>query len=453
MALITTSTSRRLEEIWRPILQLHSSGSSILNRTLLPTSQAIGYVCFSIYQKVHGSCANLQCLKQLYKIRTDPAVEVIEEDEPWELIQPPAESGRSALAIRERDSQYWYPATKPDAVWHLQAISAGRKLENIPDSGPSTQIAYNNTVGGGQGVNIYIVDSGVEIEHQSFGGRARNFHKCYVHVDGECFKDLIGHGTAVAGSAAGALYGTAQGANIINVKTFFAFGKQKPQTISNDLLSALEDILTEHLANVENPPPGFKGSIINMSLGKDSKGPMPIRRIIDRLYFAGVPVVTAAGNARDAGVSADKIWPCNMNTICVGAISQQYEQDWYSNIGGNVTMLAPGTDILSLDRGGGASIRFGTSFATPLVSGVLAIFMGWENLGYEGLDNPNLIRSRLDANLLRGILTDVDNGADLGASQNNMVTSGINYPGKPDADPYNGVGEGIDNTYQMVSHT
>ncbi|KAH0152668.1 subtilisin-like protein, partial [Aureobasidium melanogenum] len=64
------------------------------------------------------------------------------------------------------------------------------------------------------------------------------------------------------------------------------------------------------------------------------------------------------------------------------------------------------------------------------------------------LDNPNLVRSRLDANLLRGILVDKKNGADLGGSENNMVTSGINYPGKPAEDPYNGVGEGVDNTYQ-----
>lgn len=121
-------------------------------------------------------------------------------------------------------------------------------------------------------------------------------------------------------------------------------------------------------------------------------------------------------------------------------------------MGGNVTVFAPGTDIMTLLSGGGAMERTGTSFAAPLVAGVLATFMGWENLGYEGLDNPNLIRSRLNANLLKGILSDEENGDDLGGSENNMVTSGPNYPGKPPEDPYNGVGEGIDNTYQAVSH-
>ncbi|CAD0040385.1 unnamed protein product [Aureobasidium pullulans] len=100
----------------------------------------------------------------------------------------------------------------------LTSLVRGPKLDNIRDSGPATQIKYNNTVGGGQGVNIYIIDSGVDVEHRLFRGRARNFHKCYVD-------QMVGHGTAVAGCAGARFYGTAQGANIINVKTFFSFNK------------------------------------------------------------------------------------------------------------------------------------------------------------------------------------------------------------------------------------
>ncbi|KAG9751086.1 subtilisin-like protein, partial [Aureobasidium melanogenum] len=206
-----------------------------------------------------------------------------------------------------------------------------------------------------------------------------------------------------------------------------------------------EDILDEHLAKVASPPLGFRGSVVNLSLGKDTGKGNAVRNTLD---MAGVPVVTAAGNAREAGVSADNVWPCELNSICVGAISRKYEQDDYSNMGGNVSVLAPGTDIRTLSPSGGAIFKTGTSMAAPLIAGVLATFMGWENLGHKGLDNPNLVKSRLDANLLRGILVDKKNGADLGGSENNMVTSGINYPGKPAEDSYNGVGEGVDHTYQ-----
>ncbi|THX52305.1 hypothetical protein D6D11_04784 [Aureobasidium pullulans] len=155
----------------------------------------------------------------------DPKVEAIDEHEPWEMIKQLVPSERQKSTIQHRDSQPWFPAERPKAPWHLQALSAGQKLDSIRDSGPATQIKYNNTVGGGQGVNIYIIDSGVDVEHRLFQGRARNFHKCYVDTDGECFKDKVGHGTAVAGCAGARFYGTAQGANIINVKTFFSFNK------------------------------------------------------------------------------------------------------------------------------------------------------------------------------------------------------------------------------------
>ncbi|CAD0038581.1 unnamed protein product, partial [Aureobasidium pullulans] len=161
----------------------------------------------------------------LYKIRSDPKVEAIDEHEPWEMIKQLVPSERQNSTTQQRDSQPWSPAEWPKAPWHLQALSAGQKLDNIRDSGPATQIKYNNTVGGGQGVNIYIIDSGVDVEHRLFQGRARNFHKCYVDTDGECFKDKVGHGTAVAGCAGARFYGTSQGANIINVKTFFSFNK------------------------------------------------------------------------------------------------------------------------------------------------------------------------------------------------------------------------------------
>ncbi|THX62536.1 hypothetical protein D6D08_08474 [Aureobasidium pullulans] len=141
----------------------------------------------------------------LYKIRSDLKVKAIDEHEPWEMIKQLVPSERQNSTIQHRDSQPWFPAERPKAPWHLQALSAGQKLDNIRDSGPATQIKYNNTVGGGQGVNIYIIDSGVDVEHRLFQGRARNFHKCYVDTDGECFKD--------------------KGANIINVKAFFSFNK------------------------------------------------------------------------------------------------------------------------------------------------------------------------------------------------------------------------------------
>lgn len=101
-----------------------------------------------------------------------------------------------------------------------------------------------------------------------------------------------------------------QGANIINVKTFYKIKKGPAKTIPQDLLSALTDILDERLANGKNPPPGFRGSVVNLSLGGDTGGANAIRKVTSRMYMAGIAVVAAAGNGRDAGISADDVWPC-----------------------------------------------------------------------------------------------------------------------------------------------
>lgn len=92
--------------------------------------------------------------------------------------------------------------------------------------------------------------------------------------------------------------------------------------------------------------------------------------------MAGVPVMTAAGNAREAGVNADNVRSCKLDSSWVGAISPKYEQEDCSNMGGNVSVLTPGTDIRTLSPSGGAILKTGTSMAAPLVAGVLATFMG-----------------------------------------------------------------------------
>ena len=59
---------------------------------------------------------------------------------------------------------------------------------------------FNNT---GEGVNIYVVDSGVNVNHQTFGHRARVGYTVDDIRESEGEMDLIGHGTHVAGLAAG----------------------------------------------------------------------------------------------------------------------------------------------------------------------------------------------------------------------------------------------------------
>jgi len=66
------------------------------------------------------------------------------------------------------------------------------------------------------GVDVYVVDSGVYVEHEQFGGRAR----WGTTSIGTPNIDYDGHGTHCAGVVASQQFGIAKNASIIAVKVF-----------------------------------------------------------------------------------------------------------------------------------------------------------------------------------------------------------------------------------------
>jgi oryzin len=96
--------------------------------------------------------------------------------------------------------------TQSNAEWGLGRISRRQA--------PFTQYRYDDSAG--RGTYAYVIDSGVNIAHQEFGGRASNG----ANFAGGSNVDSGGHGTHVAGTIGGRTYGVAKNTNIVSVKVF-----------------------------------------------------------------------------------------------------------------------------------------------------------------------------------------------------------------------------------------
>ena len=139
--------------------------------------------------------------------------------------------------------------------------------------------------------------------------------------------------------------------------------------------------------------------VINMSFGKEFS---PNKHLVDSaIRYAerhNVLLVVSAGNSSQ---NIDKIpsYPTKVmqdstvanNYITVGASRMYFNQfivSDFSNFGKtNVDLFAPGEDIISLDTNNTYNMLSGTSFASPVVSGISALLLNY----YPHLTPPQII--------------------------------------------------------------
>lgn len=118
-----------------------------------------------------------------------------------------------------------------------------------------------------------------------------------------------------------------------------------------------------------------KADIISLSLGGSQPDPY-LRQAIDYAIDSGSVVVAAAGNDGCDCVSYPANYP---EVIAVGSSDSSNNRSTFSNYGNNLDILAPGENIIapswskSLQTNGYVLNVSGTSFSTPLVSGLLAL--------------------------------------------------------------------------------
>lgn len=169
------------------------------------------------------------------------------------------------------------------------------------------------------------------------------------------------------------------------------------------------------LSNDSGQLPARPADIINLSIGGTGYCPSSYRDVLSEARQNDILIVAAAGNDNS---QSNRFIPANCNdVITVSAVDLNKELTSYSNFGNSIDLAAPGgrddVDLdtngfvdailsLSAESGSGGlnylyNYRFGTSMATPHVSGVFALMLAV---------NPNLSADEIEQMLVSGLLTD-----------------------------------------------
>ncbi|NDA83071.1 MAG: hypothetical protein EBY01_08480, partial [Actinobacteria bacterium] len=241
----------------------------------------------------------------------------------------------------------------PTPSWGLDRVDQREPV------GATSSFGYRSA---GTGSTIYIVDTGV-YPHDDIKARLSTSGFSAIS-DGNGTVDCNGHGTHVAGTAAGTQYGIAKNAKIVPVRVLGCTGSG---TFSQ-VIAGMEWILSPENPNAKTQ------AVVNMSLG--GNGSSTIDAAVTKLTNSGIVVVVAAGNS-----NADA---CNYSparapsAITVGATTSIDAKAYYSNYGSCVDINAPGSSITSAWYNSPTAVNTisGTSMATPHVVGAAAVYLG-----------------------------------------------------------------------------
>ncbi|MBI1298894.1 S8 family serine peptidase [bacterium] len=262
----------------------------------------------------------------------------------------------------------------------------------------------------GRNIAIAILDSGIA-NHPDLTNRAGK-SRVLTRVDftnGGTVDDFFGHGTHVAGAAAGngqSLYGLFIGmapeANLVDVK------------VTNDQGAGTTSGVVAGLQWVFENKNKYNIRVVNMSLNStvaESYHNSPLSAAVELLWFSGVVVVVSSGNNGDKADAGIIYPPANDPfVITVGAVTDQWTVDTTDDVVAPYTaygytndgfmkpeIVVPGTDIVAPLASDDANLALrhpdriwpgiggykyflmsGTSMASAVAAGAVAVLLGTE---------------------------------------------------------------------------
>jgi thermitase len=244
---------------------------------------------------------------------------------------------------------------------------------------------------GSRKVTVAVIDTGTDYTHVDLKG---NMVSGYNFIeDNDDPQDITeaggnpGHGTHCAGIIGGlgidgAVSGISPQVSIMPLRFIGPSGQ-------GDLISAIKamDYAIEKKVDVVS---ASWGANVSESQAK------PLIEAVSRLNDAGIIFVAAAGN-EGANNDRTEMYPVNANfpnVIAVAASDSADKKPYWSNYGRTkVSIAAPGADILSTLPDNSYGNLSGTSMATPLVAGLVALLKSQNDVSLNASETRALLQA------------------------------------------------------------
>jgi subtilisin family serine protease len=247
------------------------------------------------------------------------------------------------------------PENKVEIIDTLpEGIDWGLEMINAPKAWELTK---------GEGVKVAVIDTGIDASHPDLSDNIKSVINMQTKTRDAV--DDYGHGTHVAGLIAGKNTGVAPAVDLYVAKVLDAKGLGNMANILDGITYAIHS----------------KVDILSMSLGVNRRLPLILEERLKKAHKEGITIVCATGNS---GIKPPEYPAFYDFAIGVGGVDQDGQRTRFSNFGVEMDIVAPAIDILSTHLDGKYARMTGTSMASPLVVGAVALIKShYRNQGKE----------------------------------------------------------------------